>query len=101
MMIQFPPPAAIVEQAPAIPYPEVYARLKAWNPQLDIEKLRVRIAMPVTWNDGSLGCALEGHYYTQALVPGYLFVFEIDGQRFEVHTNESMSTIAIPGIGYI
>lgn len=98
-MIHFPPPAALVY--PANPDSELLSRLKAWNPELDWEKLEVVSMEPRTWNNGSLGCPIEGHYYTQALVPGFLILLKIDEQTIEVHTNSRMSAFAIPGVGFI
>jgi len=41
------------------------------------------VAEAVTWPDGSLGCPAPGQVYTQALVPGYRIVFEVDGTRYD------------------
>jgi hypothetical protein len=41
----------------------------------------------MTWSDGSLGCPEDGMMYTQALVSGYLFIVEVDGKPYEIHTN--------------
>jgi hypothetical protein len=76
-------------------------RLKKWDPDIDPTKVKLLSFQPVTWNDGSLGCALPGHNYTQALVPGYLIWFEYGNILIEVHTDRSMMTLAMPGIGFL
>lgn len=40
---------------------------------------------PVTWSDGSLGCARKGMSYTQALVEGSRIVLRADGTVHEYH----------------
>jgi hypothetical protein len=49
------------------------------------EAIAVASALVVTWSDGSLGCPQPGMMYTQALVPGYLLILEVDGERVAYH----------------
>jgi hypothetical protein len=44
---------------------------------------RIVVAEAVTWSDGSLGCPRPGQLYTQALVPGYRIVVEVDGTTYD------------------
>ena len=37
------------------------------------------------WSDGSLGCPQPGSPYTQAQVPGYLVILELDGSEYRYH----------------
>jgi len=37
----------------------------------------------IVWNDGSLGCAQPGVFYTQALVKGYWIILEVDGVKYD------------------
>ena len=46
-------------------------------------------AEAVVWNDGSLGCPQPGNFYTQALVPGYTVVLQVDSQAYDYHAGES------------
>lgn len=46
-------------------------------------------AEAVEWPDGSLGCPEPGMMYTQAIVPGYHVVFELDGARYDFRVAES------------
>lgn len=48
-------------------------------------KARVVRAEQVIWPDGSIGCAKPGVMYTQAVVPGYLVEFEVDGKSYQYH----------------
>ena len=40
----------------------------------------------VTWPNGAIGCPQPGYAYTQALVGGYRFIFNADGQQMLYHT---------------
>ncbi len=44
---------------------------------------------PVQWPDTSLGCPEPGMMYAQVIVPGYRVVLEVEGARYEVHTDET------------
>jgi hypothetical protein len=48
-----------------------------------LEKITVIQAQAMVWNDGSLGCAKPGEFYTQALVNGYWIILEVDGQKYD------------------
>ncbi len=76
-------------------------RLKKWDPEIDPSKVKLLSFQPVTWNDGSLGCPIEGKCYTQALVPGYLLWLEYGNILIEVHADRSMKSLAIPGFGFL
>ena len=56
---------------------------------VDPSAVEVVTAEAVTWNDGSLGCPEPGMFYTQALVPGYRVVVEIDGEQLAFHGDSS------------
>lgn len=49
------------------------------------EGIVVHVAEQVTWSDGSLGCPQPGMAYTQALVPGYRIVLQVDGETLNYH----------------
>lgn len=55
--------------------------------------LRLAAFEGVTWNDGSLGCPQPGVMYTQALVPGYRFVFALGDRQYNYHTNRSTTFV--------
>lgn len=52
---------------------------------VDLDEVRVVTAEEVTWSDGSLGCPQPDMAYTQALVPGFRVVVEIDGEELHFH----------------
>lgn len=54
---------------------------------LPLAQVKVGTPQPVTWNDGSLGCAEPDQMYTQALVPGYLIEVQAAGQTLRYHAN--------------
>ena len=56
---------------------------------VDPSEVEVITAESVTWSDGSLGCPEPGMSYTQALVPGYRVVVEIDGEQLSFHSGAS------------
>ncbi len=58
---------------------------------LAAEDVRVVEVEEVTWRDGSLGCAEQGTFYTQALVDGQRIVLEVDGTRYEYHSGGGRS----------
>ena len=52
------------------------------------KKLFLSRAEAVTWPSGALGCPEPGMAYTQALVPGYHVVFEVDGKSWDYRMNQ-------------
>ncbi|MGH2446837.1 MAG: hypothetical protein ACRDGD_12490 [Candidatus Limnocylindria bacterium] len=45
-------------------------------------------AEAVTWSDGSLGCPQPGQVYTQALVPGYRVILDVEGEELSYHADD-------------
>ena len=73
---------------------------KSWKPEFG-DKIKGKIVTvkrvnqtdfttgePLTWSDGSLGCARPGQAYTQALVPGYQVVLEVEGRQYDYRATE-------------
>lgn len=50
-----------------------------------LDEITVVSADQVTWSDGSIGCHQEGMAYTQALVPGFRVIIEVEGQQLHYH----------------
>ncbi|ANS79830.1 hypothetical protein SGUI_2434 [Serinicoccus hydrothermalis] len=69
---------------------DVQAAIDAEAKRAGVESSAVTVAgyAAVTWSDGSIGCPREGMMYTQALVPGYQLVLEVDGTRASYHAAE-------------
>lgn len=57
----------------------------------NISKAAITItrAEAITWSDGALGCPQPGEVYTQATVPGYWIVLEVNGRSYDYHAAES------------
>ena len=51
-------------------------------PEQDITALEARA---VHWPSGALGCPQKGMNYTQAIVPGMLFLLEANGSTYRYH----------------
>jgi hypothetical protein len=72
--------------------PELLAEIVsagAREARVETDAVEIVVAEAVTWNDGSIGCPEPGMMYTQALVPGYRVVLEVDGQQLSFHATES------------
>ena len=52
------------------------------------DQLALQSVTPVTWSDGSMGCAHDGYVYTKATVPGYLLRFNLQDRPIRVHASE-------------
>lgn len=55
---------------------------------VDAGEIEVVTAEDVTWSDGALGCPEPDQMYTQALIPGYRIVLEVDSQEVHYHGAE-------------
>ena len=55
---------------------------------VNLDEIRLVSAEAVDWPDGGLGCNEPGMMYTQAIVPGYDVVLEIDGEEHHFHAAE-------------
>lgn len=55
---------------------------------VDISAVGVLSAEAVTWSDGSIGCPQPDQMYTQALVPGYRVVLDVDGEEMSFHASQ-------------
>jgi hypothetical protein len=81
---------------PSGPHP-VTAAVLHLSAELDVATDRIEIvsARAVEWPDTSLGCPQPGQVYAEVITPGYAIVLEIEGERFEVHTDETGEEIII------
>jgi hypothetical protein len=53
------------------------------------DEIEVLSAEPVTWRDGSLGCAKPGVDYIQVLIDGYRIVLKYAGREYDYHAGPS------------
>jgi hypothetical protein len=90
-----PPPRprpGIPSTIPAPPPVEDDARLFAavsnLADRLDLDPADVVVldARDVTWRDGTAGCPEPGLAYSQAEIPGFLIVLEVDGASYRYHS---------------
>ena len=49
---------------------------------------------PVTWPDGCLGIQKKGMFCTEAVVPGYKIILQVDGTLYEMRTNLKGTQVA-------
>ena len=56
----------------------------------------------MTWRDDALGCPAPEVEASQAVIPGYLVIFEHDGLREEYHTDQGGNQVVLcsPPVGY-
>jgi hypothetical protein len=47
------------------------------------------------WPDASLGCPEEGVMYAQVVTPGCLILLEVEGQEYELHTDETGQSVVL------
>lgn len=67
--------------------PDVQEAIAAEAERAGVDEDAVGVAgfADVTWTDGSIGCPQDGMMYTQALVPGYQLILEVDGRLASYH----------------
>ena len=51
------------------------------------DAIRLVSAEAVEWRDTSLGCPQPGMMYAQVITPGFRLLFEVEGERYEYHTD--------------
>ncbi|MCH7738028.1 MAG: hypothetical protein IH872_11585 [Chloroflexi bacterium] len=51
------------------------------------DDLRLVHSRLVVFNDGGMGCSDAGGFYTQAIIPGYVLLYEADGVRYPFHVD--------------
>ena len=55
---------------------------------ISADEISVVSTEQVNWPDACLGMADEGEMCAQVITPGWLIVFEVNGQQYEVHTDD-------------
>lgn len=84
-----PAPAGTAGETLGVP-PELAVAVRADAARragIEPGSVRIDVAQPVTWSDGSLGCPQPGMMYTQALVPGWRLVLVAGSQRLDYHAS--------------
>jgi len=59
------------------------------SPRLGVARgdLRLVYSRILEFSDGSLGCPEPGFGYTQAIIPGYILLYELNGTRYPFHVS--------------
>jgi len=79
-------------------HPQAILAAQQWlATQLNVaaEQVQVSDVEQVEWTDSCLGLGRPNESCLQAITPGWRAVFEINGQRFEVRTDETGSAIRL------
>lgn len=61
---------------------------------IDVSMVKVVAVEAVEWKDSSLGCPKGGVDYLQVITPGYRITLEVEGKRYEYHTDQGQTRIA-------
>ena len=92
-----PAPSATVA-APAVLPPQAILQAQQWlAAQLSaaVEQVQIIDVQQAEWTDSCLGLGRPSESCLQAITPGWRAVFEINGQRYEVRTDETGSVIRL------
>ena len=65
---------------------------------LNPDAVTIISAEKVEWPDGCLGVYIEGMACIQVITPGYNVVAEIEGNRYEYHTDETGANVVLASI---
>jgi hypothetical protein len=78
--------------------PQVVLDAQQWLAQqlnVAIEQVQIVEVEQAEWTDSCLGLGGPNESCLQAITPGWRAVFEINGQRYEVRTDETGSAIRL------
>ena len=62
---------------------------------VEVERVTIRSSEEVEFSDGCLGLGGPAESCLAAITPGWLIIFEVDGDAYEVHTDEGASQIRV------
>jgi hypothetical protein len=82
---RIPPTEAITPVTGEVPAELLDSIVKDLSERIGAPRERIAVVhdQQIVWNDGSLGCAMPGEFYTQALVDGYWVMLELDGIKYD------------------
>ena len=89
--------AATLVASPGVPPQAVVAAQQWLSMQLSVaaEQIQIVEAAQAEWTDSCLGLGRPDESCLQVITPGWRAVFEINGQRYEVRTDETGSVIRL------
>ena len=67
----------------------------AQQQRVDAKTIAIISVEKVDWPDGCLGVSIEGLMCIQVITPGYRVVLEVEGRRYEYHTDESGNNVML------
>jgi hypothetical protein len=67
----------------------------AQQQRVDPKSVAIVSAEQVDWPDGCLGVSIEGLMCIQVITPGYRVILEVEGRRYEYHTDESGNNVML------
>lgn len=74
------------------------ASILAKHLDVAVEAVTLISSEAVDWSDACLGIQQSGQVCAQVITPGYRLVFEVNGQQYEVHTDQTGGSVGIvPG----
>lgn len=79
--------------------PAVWAAIEDLALHLDISPDQVQVIsfQEEEWPDSCLGLSVPDEMCLQVITPGYLILLDVNGQRYEYHTDQSGGTLRIIG----
>jgi hypothetical protein len=91
------PVISTTQQVPSIDLDELLSPEMALDIQnqvsallgVPVESIQIVNIEQMEWPDGCLGLPAEGEVCTQAITPGWLLVFSVDGQEFRFRVNDT------------
>jgi hypothetical protein len=78
--------------------PAVVTAAQAWlavQLGVEVENVMIQKTEQVEWSDGCLELGGPDESCLAAITPGWLIVFEVNGESYEVHTDEDGSSIRL------
>ncbi len=67
----------------------------AQQQRVDPKAIAIISVEKVDWPDGCLGVSIEGLMCIQVITPGYRVILEVEGRRYEYHTDESGNNVML------
>jgi hypothetical protein len=58
-----------------------------------LEAIRLVSVDSVEWRNASLGCPRPGMMYAQVITPGFRVTLEVEGKRYEYHTDRGRRVV--------
>ena len=90
-----PKPSAGTEAASVSVVVKIAQQKLAGYLNVPASRIKVISQEETTWGDTSLGVKEAGGAYAQVITPGFKFVFGLDDERYEIHTDGSGKSLVL------